>query len=107
DIYHKLVITSQIGFKQVAAHYAITSLFNHVRNTVTGQDADKQYHGNYQRVYCYTAHELDYYKQRIGPLTMVVGHLQLVSDITWESENLIFAVLHLGGWDFHCCIQQF
>ena len=45
--------------------------------------------------------------QRIGPLTMAVGHLQLVSDITWESENLIFAVLHLGGWDFHCCIQQF
>ncbi len=107
DIYHKLVLTAQIGFKQVAAHYAITSLFNHHQNTVSGQDTDKQSHGNYQRVYCYTAHELDYYKQRIGPLTMVVGHLQLVSDITWESENLIFAVLHLGGWDFHCCIQQF
>jgi alpha-amylase/alpha-mannosidase (GH57 family) len=107
DIYHKLVLTAQIGFKQVAAHYAITSLFNHRKNTVSGQDTDKQSHGNYQRVYCYTAHELDYYKQRIGPLTMVVGHLQLVSDITWESENLIFAVLHLGGWDFHCCIQQF
>jgi alpha-amylase/alpha-mannosidase (GH57 family) len=30
-----------------------------------------------------------------------------VSDITWESENLVFAVLHLGGWDFHCCIQPF
>jgi alpha-amylase/alpha-mannosidase (GH57 family) len=107
DIYHKLVLTAQIGFKQVAAHYAITSLFNHHQNTVSGQDTDKQSHGNYQRVYCYTAHELDYYKQRIGTLTMVVGHLQLVSDITWESENLIFAVLHLGGWDFHCCIQQF
>lgn len=107
DIYHKLVLTAQIGFKQVAAHYAITSLFNHRKNTVSGQDTDKQSHGNHQRVYCYTAHELDYHKQRIGPLTMVIGHLQLVSDITWESENLIFAVLHLGGWDFHCCIQQF
>ncbi|MDB9487488.1 DUF3536 domain-containing protein [Dolichospermum circinale CS-537/01] len=107
DIYHKLVLTAQIGFKQVASHYAITSLFNHRKNTVPGQDTDKQFHGDHQRVYCYTAHELDYHKQRIGPLTMVVGHLQLVSDITWESENLIFAVLHLGGWDFHCCIQQF
>ncbi|WP_028082926.1 DUF3536 domain-containing protein [Dolichospermum circinale] len=107
DIYHKLVLTAQIGFKQVAAHYGITSLFNHRKNTISGQDTDKQSHGNHQRVYCYTAHELDYHKQRIGPLTMVVGHLQLVSDITWESENLIFAVLHLGGWDFHCCIQQF
>jgi alpha-amylase/alpha-mannosidase (GH57 family) len=30
-----------------------------------------------------------------------------VSEITWESENLVFAVLHLGGWDFHCCTQLF
>lgn len=107
DIYHKLVLTAHIGFKQVAAHYAITSLFNHRKNAVSAQDTDKQSHGNHQRVYCYTAHELDYHKQRIGPLTMVVGHLQLMSDMTWESENLIFAVLHLGGWDFHCCIQNF
>jgi alpha-amylase/alpha-mannosidase (GH57 family) len=45
--------------------------------------------------------------QRMGSLTLAVGHLKLVSEITWESENLVFAVLHLGGWDFHCCIQQF
>lgn len=38
---------------------------------------------------------------------MAVGQLKLVSEITWESEDLIFAVLHLGGWDFHCCIQPF
>jgi alpha-amylase/alpha-mannosidase (GH57 family) len=43
----------------------------------------------------------------MGALTMAVGHLKLVSEITWESEDLVFAVLHLGGWDFHCCIQQF
>ncbi|NET72127.1 MAG: DUF3536 domain-containing protein, partial [Sphaerospermopsis sp. SIO1G2] len=51
--------------------------------------------------------ELDYQMQRMGALTMVVGHLKLVSEITWESENFVFAVLHLGGWDFHCCIQPF
>jgi alpha-amylase/alpha-mannosidase (GH57 family) len=102
EIYRQLVLTAQIGFKQVAAHYAITSLFNHHKNTAPGQEADK-----HQRVYCYAANELDYHKQSLGALTMSVGHLQLVSDITWESENLVFAVLHLGGWDFHCCIQQF
>jgi alpha-amylase/alpha-mannosidase (GH57 family) len=36
-----------------------------------------------------------------------VGQLRLVSEITWESAHLVFAVLHLGGWDFHCCIQPF
>jgi alpha-amylase/alpha-mannosidase (GH57 family) len=45
--------------------------------------------------------------QRMGSLTLAVGHLQLVSEITWESESLVFAVLHLGGWDFHCCTQLF
>ncbi len=63
--------------------------------------------GYQKRVYCYTADQLDYQIQRMGSLTMAVGHLKLVSEITWESENLVFAVLHLGGWDFHCCIQQF
>jgi alpha-amylase/alpha-mannosidase (GH57 family) len=43
----------------------------------------------------------------MGPLTLAVGQLRLVSEITWESEHLVFAVLHLGGWDFHCCIQPF
>ena len=30
--YRQLVLTAQIGFKQVAAHYAITPLFNHHKN---------------------------------------------------------------------------
>jgi alpha-amylase/alpha-mannosidase (GH57 family) len=107
EIYRQLVLTAQVGFKQVAAHYAITSLFNHHQNTAPGQETDKHLHNHHQRVYCYDAHELDYHKQSLGPLTMAVGHLQLVSNITWENENLVFAVLHLGGWDFHCCIQKF
>jgi alpha-amylase/alpha-mannosidase (GH57 family) len=27
--------------------------------------------------------------------------------MTRETSQLVFAVLHLGGWDFHCCIQPF
>ncbi|MFN6571164.1 DUF3536 domain-containing protein [Dendronalium sp. ChiSLP03b] len=112
EIYRQLVLTAQVGFKQVAAHYAITSLFsNHkpaeTRNFLSTDTASKNPHPYQKRVYCYTANELDYQLQRMGSLTLVVGHLKLVSEITWESEHLVFAVLHLGGWDFHCCIQQF
>ncbi|MEA5619370.1 DUF3536 domain-containing protein [Cronbergia sp. UHCC 0137] len=103
EIYRQLVLTAQIGFKQVTAHYAITNLFNSQIHT---PDAPKQL-PDQKRVYCYSANQLDYQMQRMGSLTLAVGHLKLVSDITWESENLVFAVLHLGGWDFHCCIQQF
>ncbi|AKG21090.1 DUF3536 domain-containing protein [Calothrix sp. 336/3] len=97
EVYRQLVLTAQISFRQVAAHHAITSLFHH------GQGTKSQS----KRVYCYRANQSDYHLQRMGAMTLVIGQLELVSEITWESQNLIFAVLHLGGWDFHCCIQPF
>jgi alpha-amylase/alpha-mannosidase (GH57 family) len=104
EIYRQLVLTAQVGFKQVAAHHAITSLFNHHKVSAAETSG---HHSNQKQLYCYTANELDYQWQRMGALTMAVGQLKLVSNITWESEHLVFAVLHLGGWDFHCCIQNF
>ena len=113
EIYRQLVLTAQLGFKQVAAHYAITSLFTNQKpaeghNSLPRKDAaDKQSGRYHKKVYCYAANELDYQMQRMGSLTLAIGNLKLVSEITWESEHLVFAVLHLGGWDFHCGIQQF
>lgn len=93
EVYRQLVIPAQVSLEQVAAHYAITSLF-------TSYPRD-------ERVYCYAVHQLDYQLQRLGTLTLAVGQIQLTSEITWESHHLVFAVLHLGGWDFHCCIRSF
>ena len=110
EVYRQLVQTAQVSVKQVAAHYAITSLFgNHKSTEKPHLHAGKQTpkYPEQKRVYCYTVNEIDYQLQRMGSLTLAVGHLQLVSEITWESESLVFAVLHLGGWDFHCCTQLF
>lgn len=93
EVYRQLVIPAQISLEQVAAHYAITSLF-----TTYAPE---------QRVYCYAVQQLDYQLQRLGALTLAVGQIQLTSEMTRESKILVFAVLHLGGWDFHCCIQPF
>lgn len=101
EVYRQLVLTAQIDFKQVAAHYAISSIFT------SQQTQQSVVSCQLKRVYCYSVTELDYQLQRMGTMTLAVGQLKLVSEITWESEHLIFAVLHLGGWDFHCCIQQF
>lgn len=60
-----------------------------------------------KKIYCYTAYQLDYKKERIGSLSLAVGQVKLVSDFTGESAHFLFAVFHLGGWDFHCCIQRF
>jgi len=93
DIYRQLVSPSRISLGQVTAHYAISSLFNQYDPT--------------QRLYCYRAHRIDYQRQRIGPLTLAVGQLDLTFETTQETTSLTFAVLHLGGWDFHCCITPF
>ena len=93
EVYRQLVETSQITLEQVAAHYAINSLFtNYTRE---------------QQIYCYNAKQLDYQIRRIGTVALAVGQLQLISEVTRECKEVIFAVLHLGGWDFHCCIQPF
>ena len=93
EIYRQLVVPNRTTLHQVAAHYAIRSLF---------QDYPRE-----SRIYCYRTQQLDYQLRRIGSLTLAVGQLQLTSEITCETAYLVFAVLHLGGWDFHCCIQPF
>jgi alpha-amylase/alpha-mannosidase (GH57 family) len=93
EVYRQLVAPSQIGMEQVAAHYALTSLFTP--------------YSREQQIYCYAVHQQDYQIQRLGNLTLAVGQIQLTSEITRDSTNLTFAVLHLGGWDFHCCIKPF
>ena len=93
EIYRRSVIPSQVSLEQVAAHYAISSLFNHYAST--------------EKIYCYTIEQLDYQKQHIGTMSLAVGQVKLTHEITWEQQNFTFAMLHLGGWDFHCCIKPF
>ena len=92
-VFQELVAPSQVSLQQVAAHYAISSLFD---NRPTRE-----------RIYCYEVEQLDHQKQQMGTLTLSVGQIQLTSEITWETKHFVFAVLHLGGWDFHCCIAGF
>jgi alpha-amylase/alpha-mannosidase (GH57 family) len=93
EVYRQQVMTDQISLEQVTAHYAMSSLF-----TAFPREA---------QVYCYHAHQIDYQMQRMGSLSLAVGQVQLASDITQEKQVFVFAVFHLGGWDFHCSIQPF
>lgn len=92
-IYRQLVASSRITLEQVAAHYAMSSLFS---------DYCRE-----QGIYCYTIQQQDYRLQRVGSMALAVGQLDILSNITRESLTLAFAVVHLGGWDFHCCIRSF
>ena len=93
DIYQELVKPAQITIEQVAAHYALSSLFD--------QQPKSDHH------YAYDIHQQDYHRQIIGALTLAMGKVTIQSQLTGESHDLTFTVLHLGGWDFHCCVQPF
>lgn len=116
-VYQQLVARNFIAPEQVAAHYAISSLFSDRVGTANHSppvpslsalvSADLLPTLQQQRLYCYTVYTEDHQLQRLGSLTLGVGQIRLVSDLTWETAHLVFAVLHLGAWDFHCCIQPF
>jgi len=92
-VYRKQVITNRISLAQVAAQYALSSTLGN--------------YGRSQQIYCYQIQQQDYQLQRIGSMSLAIGQIYLTSRITQESVSYIFAVLHLGGDDFHCCIQPF
>lgn len=92
-VYQQLVLPSQVTLHQIVAHYAMSSLFK-------AYPIDAQ-------VYSYRIHQWDYETHRMGKLTLAMSHLQLTENATLESTQVIFAVLHMSGWDFHCVVQPF
>ena len=91
QVYHHLVRPARVSMEQVAAHYALSSLFKH--------HPKQHYH------YSYHVTQQDYQRQTIGALTLAMGKLKMQSHSTGETHCMVFAVLHLGGWDFHCCVK--
>jgi alpha-amylase/alpha-mannosidase (GH57 family) len=79
QIYRRCVKPTVVGLEQVAAHYAISSIFE------TG--AAK---------YCYTVDPADYRTFISGKTQLAVGHARICSRITTECEQFTFAVLHMG-----------
>ncbi|AFZ43239.1 glycoside hydrolase family 57 [Halothece sp. PCC 7418] len=93
DIYQDLVKSARITPEQIAAYYALSSLF---------KPQPQQVHH-----YAYYITQQDYQRQTVGALTLAIGELKMQSRTTSETDHVVFAVLHLGGWDFHCCVQGF
>ena len=93
EIYRQLVIPNQVSLEQVAAHYAISSLFNK--------------YATHESIYCYLVEQLDYHRRQVGTMSLVIGQVRITSEITLVEQNFTIVVLHLGGCDFNCCIQPF
>ena len=82
-IYKKFVKPALIDLKKVAAHYAVSSVF-------------EEYNGE-TGIFSYTLTSRDYRKITAGMAALAVGRTTVSSNITWDSGDICFCVLHLGG----------
>lgn len=81
-VYEKLVKPTRLDLLRVAAHYAVSSLFEEYPETV--------------RLYCYTTESALSDRMHIGNHTLAIGKAHVRSEITWEEGMFSFATLHLG-----------
>lgn len=93
DIYLRFVKPSIVSVKHVVSHWAISSLFENYE-----EETD---------VYCYKIKSLDYYKAEKANTSLVLGRINVTSNIILEQHDMLFALLHFGGEDFHCVIRGY
>jgi hypothetical protein len=81
-VYEKFVKPAMIDWQKVAAHYALSSLF--------------EPYPEHERVYCYSVDLKDLVTEDNGHTRLTVGRAQITSEITLESEILSFGAIYMG-----------
>jgi (1->4)-alpha-D-glucan 1-alpha-D-glucosylmutase len=81
-IYEKFVKNAEVGWEQIGAHYAVSSLF--------------ESYSTEARFFCYTAVQEEFQSFTAGRAKLVVGRVHIRSEITRESCRLSLGVLHFG-----------
>jgi alpha-amylase/alpha-mannosidase (GH57 family) len=92
-IYDKFVKSAMVDLEKVAAHYAMTSLFEEYAESAP--------------IYCYTVERDDYQISEAGRAKLVVGRGTVASEVTGEKAQLCFGVLHLGDHNLNCGVRRY
>ena len=93
DIYENFVRPCVIDYKQIAVLWAIKSLY---------EDYSKN-----NRLYSYKVEMKTYKKVARGTSNLVTGRISVKSNITYDSHDIMFALLQFSGGDFHCAVKDF
>jgi alpha-amylase/alpha-mannosidase (GH57 family) len=91
--YDKFVKPSEIDLTNVAAHFAISSLF------FPYQDGDS--------IYSFRVDHVEQDRTEAGSLSLLLGNTRLSSVITLESGEFSYGVLHLGDQNLVCKLRPF
>jgi alpha-amylase/alpha-mannosidase (GH57 family) len=92
-IYDNLVRPAMIDLTKVAAHYAVSSLFE--------EYSDKN------KVYCYFVDNEDYHITECGQARLVTGRSRVTSEITEETAVISYGVFHFGGHVINAGVREY
>ncbi|MGB3399029.1 MAG: DUF3536 domain-containing protein [Candidatus Deferrimicrobiaceae bacterium] len=81
-IYEKFVKPAMVDLHKVGAHYAVSSLF--------------ESYGDVAEVFCYQVEREDFRLLPAGRKRLALGRAKITSEITRESADVTFGVLHFG-----------
>jgi len=92
-IYSQKVAPMELDLEQVAAHYAISSVFSSF--------ADET------ELYCYRVHRISYEIYTSGRGRLALGRAHIASVLTNKQQSFSFAVLHFGDQNITAAVKKF
>ena len=93
DVYTQYVGGMKIGLEQVGAHYAISSIFRSYP-----EDGE---------LFCFTLHRDTHEVFTSGRGKVALGRARVRSRITEETEEICYAVLHLGDQNLSAAVRRY
>jgi alpha-amylase/alpha-mannosidase (GH57 family) len=92
-IYNKFVKPAMVDRRSVAAHYALSSIF--------------ESYPEHAQVYCYSVDREDAAASEAGRVHMLVGRARIISEITTESEQFSYGTLYMGEHTMSAGVRPF
>jgi alpha-amylase/alpha-mannosidase (GH57 family) len=92
-IYKECVDTMELGLEQVAAHYAISSVFSSFT-----EETD---------LFCYHVRRISYDIYTSGRGRMALGRAHIASAITGQQQSFSFSVLHFGDQNITAAVKAY
>jgi len=92
-IYDEFVKPAMVDLTKVAAHFAVSSLFEE--------------YGGQAKIYCYDIDIEDYQSVVAGKPKLAAGRVKVTSSITRESATLSLGVLHFGDQNVNAGVREY
>jgi alpha-amylase/alpha-mannosidase (GH57 family) len=93
DLYRRHVRTSRVDLPQVAAHFAVSSLFHEYPSPAP--------------IYCYSVERENGRTFRAGRARLAVGKVRILSERTGKAAAFAFGVLHFGDHNLNAGVKPF